>query len=68
MTRPRAEVSKACDALGAAVRTSRANGFEWAGANPQARTDLLDGLLSFGKAVGEVTRPPKEDEEADPGR
>ena len=51
-----AATSKASDSLRAALENSREHGFEWAGANPQARTDLLDGLLSFSKTVGQSAR------------
>lgn len=38
-------------AIGSAADKSRKNGFEAAGANSQAKTDLLDGLLSFAATV-----------------
>lgn len=38
-------------ALQSAVELSRSSGFEAAGANSMAKTQLLDGLIAFSKAV-----------------
>ena len=42
---------EACGNLDRAMVESRKNGFEWAGPNPQAKTDLLDGLRGFARQV-----------------
>jgi uncharacterized coiled-coil protein SlyX len=49
--------------LSQAADLSRKNGFEWAGANPQSRTDLLEGLKKFAKIV-QAARPKPPAEEA----
>jgi len=57
-------LARVSEALGAAARRldtaadeSRKGGFEWAGANPRSRTDLLEGLKGFAKAIDAATRP-----------
>ena len=45
--------------LGTATEQARANGFEQAGANPLARTRLLEGLTGFSEAVKQALAPPK---------
>jgi len=50
-------LSAACGELGGALASSRQNGFEYAGANPLAKTDLLEGLMHFSAQVGKATRP-----------
>ena len=44
-------VRSASDALDSAVNESRRNGFESAGPNPLARTQLLDGMKSFASEI-----------------
>lgn len=54
------DLGAACKGLESSVDTSRKNGFEWAGPNPQSKTDLLEGLTAFAKAVRASF--PKEEE------
>ncbi len=49
-------LQKSCTALQKSVATARKNGFEWAGANPQSRTDLLEGLQAFASQITATSR------------
>ena len=52
-----------CEKLDSRMDSSRKNGFEYAGAHPKAKADILDGLKDF--AVGQTqglklrSKPPK---------
>jgi hypothetical protein len=50
------------DRLSTAAEQSRLLGFEWAGANPAARTELLNGMWSFQDALLRAVAPPEEAE------
>lgn len=59
-----------CKDLDARVDSARANGFEKAGPNPDAKKDVLDGLKSLAKALNAANpvvkpEPPEEKENED---
>ena len=58
-----AGVTSGIETLAAASAKSRAEGFESAGANPAARTTLLNGIDDLGAIVHEASQPPKEETE-----
>ncbi|MEW6741386.1 MAG: hypothetical protein AB1486_01390 [Planctomycetota bacterium] len=44
-------LDRASSLLSAAVENARKNGFEAAAPNPRARTDILEGMLAFSRAL-----------------
>jgi|SoiMethySBSTD1v2_1073268.scaffolds.fasta_scaffold1653439_1 hypothetical protein len=46
--------------LAVAADQARELGFEWAGANPAAHTEVLEGLWAFQAALAHATAPPEK--------
>jgi hypothetical protein len=59
LSRVAAGIASGAQKLAAAVAQSKDHGFEQAGPNPAARTDLLNGMNGFVDAVKSATEPPK---------
>lgn len=59
LARIAAGLGAGAERLAIAADQARALGFEWAGANPAARTELLEGMWAFHEALSRAAEPPE---------